>query len=101
MAGRTPLHCAGKVVTGLRWYRINAVNGKSVKSLYGVTYLYGAGLMFKAPPSDPSPSSTRIEGIDVSHWQGTIDWPTVWAAGKRFAFIKASESTTSSIRTMR
>ena len=85
--------CAGKVVTGLRWYRITAVNGKSVKSLYGVTYLYGAGLMFKAPPSDPAPSSSRIEGIDVSHWQGTIDWPTVWAAGKRFAFIKASEST--------
>jgi GH25 family lysozyme M1 (1,4-beta-N-acetylmuramidase) len=34
------------------------------------------------------------EGIDVSHWQGTINWPSVAAAGKRFAYIKASESTT-------
>ena len=177
--------CAGRTVSGLRWYRISAINGKSVKSLYGVTYLYGAGGLFTAPPIPvipkvtacsnvnlrtspkttatrkvnlssgvpvsvvatvsggtykatvrrqgghrpalvpdhggqrqvgqvalrrdlplrggpdvqgaadpiPSPSSSPIEGIDVSHWQGTIDWPTVWAAGKRFAFIKASEST--------
>ena len=32
-------------------------------------------------------------GIDVSHWQGAIDWPAVRKAGKRFAFIKATEST--------
>jgi GH25 family lysozyme M1 (1,4-beta-N-acetylmuramidase) len=35
-----------------------------------------------------------LEGIDVSHWQNTITWPSVAAAGKRFAIIKASESTT-------
>ena len=34
------------------------------------------------------------EGIDVSHWQGTIDWTLVQASGKRFAYIKASEDTT-------
>jgi GH25 family lysozyme M1 (1,4-beta-N-acetylmuramidase) len=34
------------------------------------------------------------EGIDVSHWQNTIDWTQVAAAGKRFAFMKASEGTT-------
>jgi len=33
------------------------------------------------------------EGIDISHWQGTINWTTVAAAGKKFAFMKASEST--------
>ena len=31
--------CAGRTVSGPRWYRISAINGKSVKSLYGVTYL--------------------------------------------------------------
>jgi GH25 family lysozyme M1 (1,4-beta-N-acetylmuramidase) len=36
---------------------------------------------------------TPVEGIDVSHWQGAIDWPKVAAAGKRFAIIKATEST--------
>ena len=35
-----------------------------------------------------------LEGVDVSHWQNTIDWSKVAAAGKRFAIIKASESTT-------
>jgi GH25 family lysozyme M1 (1,4-beta-N-acetylmuramidase) len=35
----------------------------------------------------------RLEGIDVSHWQNTIDWAKVAAAGKTFAIIKATEST--------
>jgi GH25 family lysozyme M1 (1,4-beta-N-acetylmuramidase) len=48
------------------------------------------------PPPTPSPTPTSgyIEGIDVSHWQGTIDWAKVKAAGKKFAFLKASEHTT-------
>ncbi|HEY9327471.1 MAG TPA: GH25 family lysozyme [Streptomyces sp.] len=33
-------------------------------------------------------------GIDVSHYQGTIDWPSVKSAGIKFAYIKATESTT-------
>lgn len=32
-------------------------------------------------------------GIDVSHWQGVIDWNAVKRAGKQFALIKASEGT--------
>ncbi|HEY7130861.1 MAG TPA: GH25 family lysozyme, partial [Candidatus Limnocylindrales bacterium] len=36
-------------------------------------------------------AATTLEGIDVSHWQGTINWPKVAAAGKKFAIIKASE----------
>jgi len=32
-----------------------------------------------------------IPGIDVSHWQGEIDWAKVKAAGVKFAFLKASE----------
>src|SRR3982751_3375048 len=36
----------------------------------------------------------RVAGIDVSHWQGTINWASVAAAGKQFAFTKATEGTT-------
>jgi lysozyme len=36
-------------------------------------------------------SSSWLEGVDVSNWQRTIDWSKVAAAGKRFAFIKATE----------
>jgi lysozyme len=32
-----------------------------------------------------------IPGIDVSHWQGSIDWAKVKAAGIQFAYIKATE----------
>jgi len=32
-----------------------------------------------------------IRGIDVSHWQGAIDWHSVKKAGIQFAFIKATE----------
>ena len=31
------------------------------------------------------------QGIDVSHWQGNIDWAKVRKAGVQFAFIKATE----------
>jgi len=33
------------------------------------------------------------KGIDVSHWQGTINWNSVKSAGYTFAFIKATEGT--------
>lgn len=32
-----------------------------------------------------------VTGIDVSHYQGTIDWPTLAAQDLDFAFIKATE----------
>lgn len=31
-----------------------------------------------------------MPGIDVSHYQGQVDWPVVAASGVRFAFIRAS-----------
>lgn len=34
----------------------------------------------------------RPYGIDVSHWDGTIDWPQVAAAGYEFSWTKATES---------
>ena len=45
-------------------------------------------IAIEVPP--PPETSGFIEGVDVSHWQGTISWPDVAAAGKRFAFMKAS-----------
>jgi len=35
-----------------------------------------------------------IKGIDVSHWQGNINWKKVAGDGIKFAFIKATEGTT-------
>ena len=36
-------------------------------------------------------SAHEVHGIDVSKWQGTIDWQAVRASGVTFAFIKATE----------
>ncbi|GAA4946236.1 hypothetical protein GCM10023238_10690 [Streptomyces heliomycini] len=35
-----------------------------------------------------------VQGIDVSHWQGGIDWTSVRDAGIQFAWMKATEGTT-------
>src|SRR5688572_6854506 len=40
---------------------------------------------------DPSDARFPVRGIDVSHHQGAIDWHSVKASGRSFAFIKASE----------
>lgn len=42
-----------------------------------------------------SPDPTGVRGIDVSHYQGTIDWSSVAKTGVAFAFIKATEGTSS------
>ena len=59
--------CAGKAVSGKSWYRISAVNGKSVKSLYGVTYLYSATGLYKSTVTTtqaPTPTPTPPPAAD-------------------------------------
>ncbi len=41
----------------------------------------------------PTPASAFVEGIDVSYHQGAIEWAQVAAAGKRFAFVRATAGT--------
>jgi lysozyme len=36
---------------------------------------------------------SKFKGIDVSHWQGDIDWFAVKGDGVQFAFIKATQGT--------
>lgn len=38
-------------------------------------------------------STSSVEGLDVSAWDGTVDWAGMWADGKRFAWVKATEAT--------
>ena len=41
--------------------------------------------------SYPKPTAYPIHGIDVSKYQGTIDWNAVASSGVKFAWIKATE----------
>jgi GH25 family lysozyme M1 (1,4-beta-N-acetylmuramidase) len=43
-----------------------------------------------AATASPASAGTKAPGIDVSRFQGTIDWPAVAASGVRFAFVQAS-----------
>jgi GH25 family lysozyme M1 (1,4-beta-N-acetylmuramidase) len=37
--------------------------------------------------------AAQPKGIDVSHWQGSINWGSIKASGVEFVYIKATEST--------
>ena len=39
------------------------------------------------------PTGPVVQGVDVSHYDGTIDWVKAHASGIDFAFMKATEST--------
>jgi lysozyme len=43
------------------------------------------------PTPEPVSRNVQTQGIDVSHDQGAIDWSRVAAAGKQFAFVKATQ----------
>ncbi len=77
--------CPGSV-SGSTWYALTSVNGQSVQTLYGIPAAYAATGLFRP--------ATFLEGIDVSTYQGTIDWNAVAASGKRFAIMRASLGTT-------
>ncbi len=36
-------------------------------------------------------AGATVPGVDVSHWQGDIDWSAVADAGQRFVFLKATD----------
>jgi hypothetical protein len=61
-------NCGGRIVTGTSWYRISSVNGRSVRSLYGIAYLYAPAGQFKSTvgtTSTTTPGST-ITGSTVT-----------------------------------
>jgi stage II sporulation protein D len=68
--GHYGARCAGTWYSGYKWLRISAINGVSVKSRYGVKYLYGAGRLFRtvtiatptpAPTDTPAPTPTATD----------------------------------------
>ena len=68
-----------------------------------LVYLVACGGPDLPPPAPPAPAETPppraelvlppagSEGIDVSHFSGSVDWPAVSDAGYRFAYVKATE----------
>ena len=68
----------------------------------GITEPGQAQMGWKEKATGPSKSSSDttavtapsgVKGIDVSNWQGSVDWTAQWNLGKRFAYVKATEGT--------
>ena len=47
----------------------------------------------RSTSSTPKAAASGVPGIDVSGWQGEVDWAGQYADGKRFAYVKATEGT--------
>ncbi len=52
-----------------------------------------AALVCALAPAAASAGKGSVTGIDVSRFQGTIDWAAVKASGVKFAFVQASRGT--------
>jgi GH25 family lysozyme M1 (1,4-beta-N-acetylmuramidase) len=69
---------------------------KPVKS--GQAWMGAGTRVEQSPVSADGGMSTMdtsgVQGIDVSHWQGSINWTSVKGAGIDFAYVKATEGTT-------
>jgi GH25 family lysozyme M1 (1,4-beta-N-acetylmuramidase) len=71
-------------------------------ALIGVGVAVGTGCSAGAPPEADGTSQTAMQvcsktmlnGTDVSHHNGTVDWPTLKTSGIDFAYVKATEGTT-------
>lgn len=61
---------------------------KRILLLLLVAFLFPAPALAEGFPPTSTPT---IPGIDVSDWQGDIDWPLVYQSGVRIAMIRASE----------
>ncbi|MEU3453461.1 lysozyme [Micromonospora sp. NPDC006766] len=50
-----------------------------------------ASTLVGATPASAAPAG--LPGMDVSSWQGNVNWQAAWNNGARFAYVKATEGT--------
>src|SRR5262245_4029567 len=80
----------GKSVSGRTWLAISAIGSRSVRSLYGVSVVYAAAGLFRSRSAPPAAAPRYLYGVDVSQWNGTIDFAKVKASGHRFVIARAT-----------
>ncbi len=49
-----------------------------------------AAILIAVPAPPAAAATTRVPGIDVSMWQGDVDWPAVASTPTRFAIMRAT-----------
>lgn len=87
--GRAILHPSNK---GRRHMQMSKFHVLAVVCLLSVGGCAGrGGILDDSLEGFPNASDYAVHGIDVSRYQGDIDWPSVRGSGVRFAWIKATE----------
>ena len=61
------------------------------------THLIVLSALSAAAIASPVVKRASLQGIDVSNLQGTINWTTVASEGVTFAYIKATEGTSTAL----
>ena len=98
---RNPAHLATARAL-LLWARMNANRAFAVAArVLAVALLVALPACTGTPPQvdyvedavTVCPAGAVVQGIDVSEFQGAINWSAVKAAGKQFAFIRVSDGT--------
>jgi lysozyme len=73
------------VLARVEWHSWTFRNGVKITGTFrGVT-------LYELPDAVAPAPALMAEGIDVSHYQGAVDWRKVASAGKSFAFVKATD----------
>ncbi|KAI4089970.1 MAG: hypothetical protein L6R37_007964 [Teloschistes peruensis] len=60
-------------------------------STFAAVALYQAVAL--ALPAEPLEKRSTVQGFDISHYQGTVDFKGAYSSGARFVIIKATEGT--------
>jgi lysozyme len=80
----------GEIMLGKRHFALAVIIAAAL--LGGAPHARAQGLSDGKPHAGVATARAMpIQGIDVSYWQGDIDWAKARAAGIRFAYIKATE----------
>jgi GH25 family lysozyme M1 (1,4-beta-N-acetylmuramidase) len=92
VAGGGYMTICGTSVSGASWLAITAIGGRSVSTLFGVKVVYAASALFRSTATRTSTVATGpVDGIDISRWNGPVDFARVRQSGKRFVIAKATE----------
>jgi GH25 family lysozyme M1 (1,4-beta-N-acetylmuramidase) len=95
--GKDREHARGHAVASNRKNGVPpaAAFGKMVAASVGAgSASVGSGAVSLTRAIVPAGPGTRLRGIDVSHYQGRIDWRRVARSGHHFAIAKATEGRT-------
>jgi GH25 family lysozyme M1 (1,4-beta-N-acetylmuramidase) len=84
LIGMVSAVCAGSLLLGATAQASTHGRDHSM----GSQVLAREGALPAPSPRDPS----AVTGIDVSSYQGNVDWAATAAAGNRFAYVKATEA---------